>query len=61
MFGQNNWFPVVINYTCSVAALSSYLSSLQALETHILVHQLYTNNKNNTTLDPFLGGSGRKA
>ena len=61
MFSQYNWIPVVINYTCSVASVSSYLSSLHTLEPHIQVHQLCTNNKHNTTLDPPLGGSGWKA
>ena len=38
------------------AAVSSYLSSLHTLELHIQVHQLCTNNKHNTHLDPPLGG-----
>ena len=42
------------------AAVSSYLSSLHTLELHIQVHQLCTNNKHNTYLDPPLGGFGRK-
>ena len=43
------------------AAVSSYLSSLHTLELHIQVHQLCTNNKHNTYLDPPLGGFGWKA
>ena len=43
------------------AAVSSYLSSLHTLELHIQVHQLCTNNKQNTYLDPPLGGFGWKA
>ena len=43
------------------AAVSSYLSSLYTLELHIQVHQLCTNNKHNTYLDPPLGGFGWKA
>ena len=43
------------------AEVSSYLPSLHALKLHIQVHQLCTNNKHNTYLDPPLGGFGRKA
>ena len=43
------------------AAVSSYLSILYTMELHIQVHQLCTNNKHNTYLDPPLGGFGRKA
>ena len=43
------------------AAVSSYLSSLHTLELHIQVHQLCTNNKHNTNLDPPLGRFGWKA
>ena len=43
------------------AAVSSYLSSWHTLELHIQVHQLCTNNKHNTYLDPPLGGFGWKA
>ena len=43
------------------AAVSSYLSSLHTFELHIQVHQLCTNNKHNTYLDPPLGGFGWKA
>ena len=39
------------------AAVSSYLSSLHTFE--LQVHQLFTNNKHNTYLDPPLGGFGR--
>ena len=60
MFSQCSWFPVVINYTCSVAEVTSNLSSLHTLEPNIQVHQLYTNNKHNTYMDPTLGGSGWK-
>ena len=42
-------------------AVSSYLSSLHTLELHIQVHQLCTNNKHNTYMDPPLGGFGWKA
>ena len=41
-------------------AVSSYLSSLHTLELHIQVHQLCTNNKHNTYMDPPLGRFGRK-
>ena len=43
------------------AAVFSYLSSLHTLELHMQVHQLCTNNKHNTYLDPPLDGFGHKA
>ena len=42
MFSHCSWISVVINYTCSVDAVSSYLSSLHTLEPNIQVHQLCT-------------------
>ena len=52
---------LLYNTFSELHAVSSYLSCLHTLELHIQVHQLCTNNKHNTYLDPPVGGFGWKA